>query len=151
MLDLKVIPAYQVIIAIVIMKGLTMLLPNLDYSFLYTNQLAILIAVIAIIIGLTAVFNFKSHKTTVNPSTPEKASKVVNSGIFAYSRNPMYLALLLVLIAVAIKLQNSASFIVLPLFLYYITQFQIKPEEKALKKLFNNDYQVYCQKVRRWL
>ena len=63
----------------------------------------------------------------------------------------MYLAMAIALVALAIYSHNYSAFAVLPLFIGYLTQFQIKPEERMLDKLFPNDYQAYCAKVRRWL
>ena len=76
---------------------------------------------------------------------------MVDSGIYAYSRNPMYLALVLVLFALAFYCGNITCFAIIPLFIWYITQYQIKPEEVMLDKLFPNEYQAYSKKVRRWL
>ena len=81
---------------------------------------------------------------------PEKTRTVVDSGVFAYSRNPMYLALVITLFAFGIYLENYSCFVIMPLFIRYITRFQIIPEEQMLDKLFPHDYQAYCQKVRRW-
>jgi protein-S-isoprenylcysteine O-methyltransferase Ste14 len=150
-MDLKIIPVVQVIIAALLMWTGAYLFPSLYFYFLATKTLVITLVVIAIIVGLTAVFSFRNHKTTVDPTNPEKASKVVNSGIYAFSRNPMYLALLLVLLAFAFYLSNFITFVVIPLFIAYITQFQIKPEERALTSLFGQNYRQYTKKVRRWI
>jgi len=91
------------------------------------------------------------HFTTVHPHTPEKTSTVVDTGVYAYSRNPMYIALILIQLALALYLGNIACFAVIPFFIMYITQYQIKPEEEILTKRFPLAYQAYCKKVRRWL
>ncbi len=83
--------------------------------------------------------------------SPEKASKVVDTGIYAYSRNPMYLALLLVLLALASFLANIAVLFIIPVFIAYITRFQIIPEERALTNNFGRDYLDYTNRVRRWI
>jgi len=150
-MDLKIIPVVQVIIAALLMWGGAYLFPSLSFYFSVKKTLVIILVVIAVIIGLLAVYSFRSHKTTIDPTSPEKASKVVNSGIYAFSRNPMYLALLLVLLALAFYLSNFIAFTVIPLFIAYITQFQIKREECALTSLFGQEYRQYTKKVRRWL
>ena len=43
------------------------------------------------------------------------------------------------------------ALLLVPVFIWYLTEFQIKPEERALTALFGDDYRAYCQKVRRWL
>jgi len=82
---------------------------------------------------------------------PEKASSLVSSGIYKLTRNPMYLGLLLVLLAWAVFLSNALPFIFLPAFIIYINQFQIGPEEIALSSAFGQEFEAYKSRVRRWL
>lgn len=103
------------------------------------------------VVGIAGVREFRKANTTVNPVKPEKASTVVASGIFAYSRNPMYLALLLLLLSYACWLQNAITFAFAPLFVLYMNRFQIEPEERALENRFGSAYLQYKQKVRRWI
>jgi protein-S-isoprenylcysteine O-methyltransferase Ste14 len=150
-LALKVIPPVQLVISVSLMFGLAYYFPQYRFSLAFSLPLIILLIVLAGLIGSLALIDFRKHKTTHHPHTPEKTSTVVNSGIYAYSRNPMYLALVLILLALALYFKNLTCFGVIPLFIAYITQYQIKPEEVMLNKLFPTVYQVYCQKVRRWL
>jgi len=75
----------------------------------------------------------------------------VTSGIYRYTRNPMYLGLLLILLGWAVFLANIVAFIFLPAFIAYLNRFQIRPEEKAMASLFGQDFANYRSKVRRWL
>jgi len=150
-LELKVIPPVQFIISSGLMFSLATYFPQYYFNLSISLPLIILLILIASVIGALAFYDFRKHNTTFHPHTPEKTSTVVDSGVFAYSRNPMYISLLLVLIALGIYLQNVSSFTIIPVFIWYITRFQIIPEEKMLNKLFPNDYLLYCQKVRRWL
>ena len=72
-------------------------------------------------------------------------------GVYALTRNPMYLGLLLVLTGWAIFLSNVLGFVFLPAFVLYISRFQIAPEERALTSLFGRDFVAYKSRVRRWL
>jgi len=150
-LALKVIPPVQFGICASLMFGLAYYFPQSRFYLPFSFPLILFLLASASIIGILALYDFHKHKTTYHPHTPEKTSTVVNSGIYAYSRNPMYLALVLVLFALALYLKNIFCFTVIPLFIYYITRYQIKPEEQMLKKLFPVDYQTYSQNVRRWL
>jgi protein-S-isoprenylcysteine O-methyltransferase Ste14 len=76
---------------------------------------------------------------------------MVVTGIYRISRNPMYLGMLLLLVAWAILLSNLAASLVLPLFVLYMNHFQISPEEVALASRFGADFAAYCKAVRRWL
>lgn len=150
-LELKIIPPVQLIISAVLMVSLASYLPQYQFELAIRLPLVMLIILAASVIGILALYDFHKHQTTFHPHTPEKTSKVVNTGVFAYSRNPMYLSLALILTALAVYLQNYPSFTIILLFIWYITRFQIIPEERMLNKLFPSNYQAYCQKVRRWL
>jgi protein-S-isoprenylcysteine O-methyltransferase Ste14 len=149
-LALKVIPPIQFIVSASLMFTLSYYFPQYTFYLPYNSTIILLLIIIAVILGILALYDFHKHNTTHHPHTPEKTSTVVNSGIYAYSRNPMYLALVLILFALALYFKNILCFAVIPLFVGYITQYQIKPEEKMLDKLFPIAYQDYSQKVRRW-
>jgi protein-S-isoprenylcysteine O-methyltransferase Ste14 len=87
----------------------------------------------------------------VNPLKPQTASALVASGIYRYTRNPMYLGMLVVVVGWAVFLANVLSALAIVLFPAYITRFQIKPEERVLLSLFGEQYVHYSHQVRRWL
>ncbi|WP_373947911.1 isoprenylcysteine carboxylmethyltransferase family protein [Vibrio pomeroyi] len=103
------------------------------------------------VVGLSGIWEFRKQKTTVNPIKVETASAVVDSGIFGYTRNPMYLGLFILLFCVGYYFQNIFSILLSFVFVIYMNQFQIKPEERALEQLFGAEYVDYKQKVRRWI
>ena len=79
------------------------------------------------------------------------ASNMVTSGIYRFSRNPMYLGFFLALAGWATYLSHLLAFALLPLFVLYINRFQILPEERALSDKFPQEYTAYKGSVRRWL
>lgn len=102
-------------------------------------------------IAIVAAWQFKRAQTTIDPLKPEKASSLVSNGIFQFSRNPMYLGMVFILIGVELRLGSIFALTILFLFILVITYLQIKPEENALTELFGETYTDYCQKVRRWI
>jgi protein-S-isoprenylcysteine O-methyltransferase Ste14 len=112
-------------------------------------------AVTLVLVGsgmtLSGARAFRKVKTTINPLEPEKSSTFVNTGIYAVTRNPMYLGLLFVLAGWSLFLASPRSLLGLPSFVLYIGRFQIAPEERVLEKLFGAEYSAYKAKVRRWL
>ena len=114
-------------------------------------------AIIAFVIMLSfliaggSVFQFFIRKTTINPHDFKHTTQLVSTGIFRFSRNPMYLSLAGLLVAWALYLQSAVSFLGVFLFIYLITQWQIKPEEYWLEKKFGESYLAYKKKVRRWI
>ncbi len=113
--------------------------------------MAILFAISGIVLVVISMLAFRRASTTVDPFHPEETSHLVVDGVFRYSRNPMYVSLLLVLISWAIWLGSIYNVAVLALFVTYITFFQIKPEEEAMRFLFGESYEHYCAKIRRWI
>lgn len=112
--------------------------------------IAVALACLGAAIALAGVVEFRRARTTVNPLTPGAAAVLVRGGVFRFSRNPMYLGLLLCLVAWAVYLSNLLALFVVPLFVLYMNRFQIAPEERALTALFGDAYAAYRQGVRRW-
>jgi protein-S-isoprenylcysteine O-methyltransferase Ste14 len=133
------------------MWGLRAAAPGL--TAVYAGRIAIACAVFALGIAaaLAGVVAFRRARTTVNPLHPEKATAVVDSGIFRFSRNPMYLGMLLALVAWAIYLANPVTLAGPVLFVLYMNRFQIGPEERALSGIFGGPYREYLGRVRRWI
>ncbi|MET2984112.1 methyltransferase family protein [Aureibaculum conchae] len=149
-MNLKIPPAFQFLICILIMYGITKV-NGTHFVFEFQNYFVWILFLIGIIIGLIAVFSFYKAKTSVDPLHPTKASKLISGGIYKYTRNPMYLGMLLVLVAAFVKFGNYINITVLVAYVWYITNFQIKPEEKTLTEIFGKDFTDYCKKVRRWI
>lgn len=112
---------------------------------------ALLMLGLAAAVGLLAVGHLFRAGTTVHPHCPEKSCRLVAHGIYRYSRNPMYLALLLLLVAWSLYRGWWLAPLVWALFVGWITRFQIRPEERVLARLFGDQYRAYCDRVRRWL
>jgi protein-S-isoprenylcysteine O-methyltransferase Ste14 len=109
------------------------------------------LASVGLTFGVAAMRSFLREKTTMNPIKPGAASSLVTSGVFRFTRNPMYLSLALYLLAWTAYLSNWLAFLFVPMFVLYINEFQIKPEERALFALFGAEYASYKERVRRWL
>ena len=133
------------------MWGLSTAFPEAAFSLPGSLLVAIALAVVGGVIALSGVFAFRRHSTTTNPMSPDKAESIVTDGIYRFTRNPMYVGLTLALVGWAIFLANAAALLVPPLFVAYMTYFQIKPEEQALLKKFGRTYADYMDGVRRWI
>jgi len=112
---------------------------------------ALVLASLGLVVGVSGMVSFWRAKTTMNPTKPAATSSLVMTGPFRFTRNPMYLSLFLYLLAWAVYLSNWLALLFLPVFVLYINQFQIKPEERALSSLFGPEYAAYKGRVRRWL
>jgi protein-S-isoprenylcysteine O-methyltransferase Ste14 len=94
---------------------------------------------------------FRRARTTVNPLHPERATAVVTTGIYRYTRNPMYVGAALVLVGCFLAFGGLSAAIGLPAFVTYISRYQIVPEERVLQAKFGSEYTQYQALVRRWL
>ncbi|MGR6858860.1 methyltransferase family protein [Aliivibrio salmonicida] len=112
--------------------------------------LVISLIVLGGVIALWGVKEFREAKTTVNPLKPESSSSLVSSGIYQYTRNPMYLGLLLALLSSVVYTQHPLGLVSVLGFVLYINRFQIEPEEKMLVTLFGDEFVEYTNRVKRW-
>ena len=119
-------------------------LPNQDL-------ISILILLIGILILINPIFKFIKSKTTIDPIKFKKVNKLITSGIYKYSRNPMYLGLLMIVTSTSLFYLNIFS-ITTPIFFYFwINRFHIKREEIFLTEKFGKEYSLYKAKTRRWM
>ena len=89
------------------------------------------------------------NKTTFDPS--KSTTKIVTDGSFRFSRNPLYLSLLLLLFGIAVLMFSIWLFFTIPI-LYILFLFKaVKPEESYLSQKFGEEYLEYSAKVRRWV
>ena len=150
-LALKVPPVAQVIITAAAMYGVSKMVPALTFSLNGSTALAVALGVMGLSLGIMGVTQFRIAQTTPNPQALEKVSSLVTSGVYQYSRNPMYVGLVLILLGWAFYLSHLLAFVLLPIFILYMTRFQIQPEERMMAQKFGKTYQDYLNKVRRWI
>ncbi|MDP2571426.1 isoprenylcysteine carboxylmethyltransferase family protein [Vibrio penaeicida] len=113
--------------------------------------LALLFALSGIVTAILGLISFRMAHTTFHPTLTDKTTALVTSGVYKFTRNPMYLGMLLVLIGVGFYLNNWLAFSFCIGFVNYITRFQIKPEEAFLAELFPQAFPEYQTRVRRWI
>jgi protein-S-isoprenylcysteine O-methyltransferase Ste14 len=150
-LELKVLPGLVAAACVAAMWFVSSQSPALAFIVPHKQLLALALAGIGLCIGFSGVLAFRKMKTTVNPIKPGSASCLVTSGIYRYTRNPMYLGLLLILAGCATQFANLLAFLLLPAFVAYMNRFQIEPEERALAAKFQDAFTAYKQSARRWL
>lgn len=150
-LALKIPPALIFILWLAMMAALRFIFPGLNYALFLTPYIAGLFFLLGLFLTLSGFFHFRKAQTTIDPRYPENTSTIVTSGIYRFSRNPMYLGFLMWLTAWAFLLSNLVGFVFLPLFVFYMNRYQIIPEEKILHKQFGDVYHRYLNQVGRWV
>lgn len=106
---------------------------------------------VAAVFGGPAIARFRQARTTIDPVHIDRASSLVTSGIYRYSRNPMYVALTALLVAWGLFLDHPWLLAGPVVFALYLRWFQIRPEEAAMQKRFGADYNAYRSRTRRWI
>jgi protein-S-isoprenylcysteine O-methyltransferase Ste14 len=115
----------------------------------FFHSLSLALAAVGGGFALWAALLFKRHNTTAHPY--QEASRLVTRGPYRISRNPMYLGLLLTLIALGMWLQSLSALLLAPLFVFVINRCNILPEEQRLGARFGSEYEAYLTRTRRWL
>ncbi|WP_395342071.1 methyltransferase family protein [Ningiella sp. W23] len=149
-LEHKIPPVLVVAIVSALMFATNQIFTHLRIEFQFRLEALTLLITFGIALATAGVASFKIHKTTVNPLNTENVSSLVTSGIYRYSRNPMYVGMLICLIGVFVFIANPINAPYPALFVWYMNTFQIKPEERVLSKVFSSDYDNYKARVRRW-
>jgi protein-S-isoprenylcysteine O-methyltransferase Ste14 len=145
---LRLYPPLWFLIFTVSAFALALLLPIPFGLSLLVKPLAVVLASSGGLLALWAVILFKQHQTTAHPYAD--ASRLVTYGPFNHTRNPMYLGLLLVLIAIGLWLQSLSALLLAPLFVFVINHCNILPEERKLLQTFGDEYREYHARTRRW-
>jgi len=150
-LELKIPPLLVWLVIAGAMPGVAYSAPKLSFTLAGSSALALTLVALGGALAVAGVIAFRNQRTTVNPLIPSASSSVVSGGVYRVSRNPMYLGFLLALAGWAVYLSNAGAALLLPVFVAYMTQYQIKPEERALLAKFGSEFAQYMSRVRRWL
>ena len=150
-LKLRIPPAVQLVLCAALMWGLAELTPDLGLDRDLRNWLYRGLTVLGGLVVILGWWDFRRARTTVDPTRPHKATSLVVTGVYRFSRNPMYLGFGLLLLGWAAFLDSGYSLLLLPLFVVSLTHLQIKPEELALRDRFGEEWEAYARRVRRWI
>ncbi|HMQ63378.1 MAG TPA: isoprenylcysteine carboxylmethyltransferase family protein [Flavilitoribacter sp.] len=124
-------------------------LPALFFKTKAATIPGVIFVMTGIIFILPALIKFFKTKNTLVTIKP--ANSLQTSGIYAISRNPMYLGLMCLYTGIAFLKGNFWTLMFIPLVIWIITHFVILNEEKYLGRAFDQDYKAYRTKVRRWI
>jgi len=150
-LDLRIPPLMLVAVFVVGIALVTVYVPLVAITFPGHKYAAAALVLAGLLLALVGVLQFRRARTTVNPMSPAKASALVSSGIYRRSRNPMYLGMALLLLGVAAWGSTLAGYLLVLAFCWFLTRFQIIPEERALLAAFGQEFAQYMARVRRWI
>tara|TARA_Y100000768_G_scaffold241765_1_gene183200 strand:+ start:356 stop:817 length:462 start_codon:yes stop_codon:yes gene_type:complete len=119
------------------------------YPMLYLlNFLGLFLIIISPIIFFSSRNAFYAHEENLLPQTD--TDKIIKSGIYAYSRNPIYLSFVLFHLGMFLTFENTVYFLCSIGLFFWLNNFVIEEEEKFLKNKFNDEYTRYCDSVKKW-
>jgi protein-S-isoprenylcysteine O-methyltransferase Ste14 len=150
-LELQVPPVVVVGVCALAMLAVDHWLVAADFALPARGFIALVVCGSGAAIAVLGVRAFSRASTTVDPRYPDRTSTLVVAGVYRFTRNPMYLGMVLLLTGLALYLGNVAALSVVLLFMAYMTRFQIMPEERAMSRRFGASYEAYRSAVRRWL
>ena len=150
-LELRIPPPVIALLVAAAMWGISLASPSVDVPARVRMAAAIILALAGVGTAFSGAAAFRHAKTTVNPRKPDTATSLVTSGVYRFTRNPMYVGLGLILLGWAVFLSAALAFLGPVAFILYISRFQIAPEETALSRVFGAAYSAYRAQVRRWL
>ena len=149
-LELRIPPLALVLLAGGAMWLLAAGSPSYSLHLPSNQAIALALVVVGALVAVLGVVSFRRAGTTVNPTKPHTTSALVSTGIYRFSRNPMYLGFLLALVGWAVFLANIVAFVLVPAYVAYMNRFQIAPEERAMLATFGAEFAAYKERVRRW-
>jgi protein-S-isoprenylcysteine O-methyltransferase Ste14 len=143
------LPPQIAFVALVIGSLLHALLPVTWRIIPAIPAVGIVILAIGAALAVWALALFRNQRTPVYPTTTP--TTLVTSGPFRFTRNPMYLGIVLILIALVLLLGSLPMLTAPILFLLVMNLYYLPFEEAKMDKLFGEAYSTYRQRVRRWL
>jgi protein-S-isoprenylcysteine O-methyltransferase Ste14 len=143
------VPPVFFALGLVVMAGLHRFVAVITVIPESLGWLAAVPVLLSMLVGVPAILEFRRNRTSVHPH--HQPSALVTGGPYRFTRNPMYLALTLLLVGVAIRLGTLTPFVVVPTFMLVIQRRFVVSEERRLAELFGPAFDEYRRRVRRWL
>jgi len=145
----RIVPPVYLLAAIAGMALLHFLAPGMMLIPRPWNWLGLLPFVGGLLLGGIAARLFARHKTTIKPG--HVSSSLLTTGPFSWSRNPIYVAMTMLLAGVATRFGSLTPWLLVPAFVLVIAVNVIPVEEQMMAETFGADYERYRAHVRRWL
>lgn len=144
-------PPLVMLICAIAIWGLRRISPEMGVFIPGRRAIYWTLLAVGLLVAVAGVWEFRRARTTVNPMRPANASALVTSGIYRFTRNPMYVGDVLILLAVVVFFSHPYGLAGVALFIAWMGLLQIPAEERALRERFGAAYDQYCSRVRRWL
>ncbi|UCC71930.1 MAG: isoprenylcysteine carboxylmethyltransferase family protein [Gemmatimonadota bacterium] len=145
----RTLPPTYVFLALLVMVGLHFLMPVATVIAWPWRLVGIGPLVTGVIINVIADRAFQKAGTTVKPF--QQSSALITSGVYRFSRHPMYLGIVLTIVGIACLMGSLAPFAVIPFLALLLDRRFIRIEERMLEERFDEAWLQYKARVRRWI
>ena len=147
--DVKIHPPVLLVIHIFVawLVGRVVVFP-IQVSPMFSN-VGLGLAGLGFLLGVLSLYEFRKACTTVNPHRAVR--NIVSSGIYRFTRNPIYLGMVCMLSGFPLTFGNVWGIVLTPMFIFLMNKLVIEHEEAYLEKKFGEAYTGYKSRVRRWL
>jgi protein-S-isoprenylcysteine O-methyltransferase Ste14 len=150
-LELKIPPDVVWLATAVLMWLGSRVTPALALPDVLRRVLGLSMIAAGTILIVAARLALQESATTWRPTEPGRTTTLVTSGVYRFSRNPIYLGMEIVLLSLAVVLASPVAALLSALFVVYVDRFQIQPEEMTLAVAFGQDFRDYTRRTRRWI
>ncbi len=145
----KILPPVYFLLTVVMMAVLNYFAPIKEILPPAVAYSGVIFIIFGFIILVWSAVLFGKAGTEIKPF--EESTHMVTKGMYQFTRNPMYLGMVSVLLGIAFLFGTLTPFIPIPIFIWLIQTIFISHEENALEGTFGDEYKEYKEKVRRWL
>jgi protein-S-isoprenylcysteine O-methyltransferase Ste14 len=145
----RIVPPAWLLVALAACLALHHWLPLVQLCYPPWSRFGMLPLVAGLVLAVWGVSAFRRADTPLVPFVPSRA--LVTSGIYRFTRNPMYLGLTLILTGAAVLLGSLGALLPLPPFVWILQCGYIDAEERFLEDIFGSEYRRYKSAVRRWI
>ncbi len=145
----KVFPPTYLLVAIILILLLHFTFPVATIVRNPLNLIGLFPLLIGVALNLIADRDFKRYQTTVKPY--EESATLLTEGVYRYSRHPMYLGFVLILLGISLLLGSISPYVVVLIFSILMELVFIRVEEDMLNETFQEEWRQYKSKVRKWI
>jgi protein-S-isoprenylcysteine O-methyltransferase Ste14 len=142
-------PPVYLLVAILVMIALDRWAPLGTFDGPFARAIGVFLGIAGLALLVWCSRLFVTAQTTIKPY--ETSSALVTGGPYRYSRNPIYLGMVLFLVGLNLGLGSWSPLLAIPAFAFIIERRFIRAEEAALLRRFGDEYETYRRRVRRWI
>ena len=146
---MKILPPTYLYIAIILIFLFHLILPVAHVLEMPWNLVGLIPLILGAVLNLIADNAFKRYQTTVKPF--QESNALITDGVYRFSRHPMYLGFVLILIGLSLLIGSISPYIVVIVFAVLMDVVFIRVEESMLEVKFQDEWKEYRSKVRRWI